>query len=388
MTAYLMNDDILQGKRLPADTIELTNEQLETAVAISDRATGEANQWQAYLNALALFGVQQWFRERSPQLSLRSEWLQPRIPAGNTVQPAAIATLEVEQFQLFLVAAEDLDDEIAVPRSIVDSGVNSSVNSNQPQFSLLVQVLEELAQVRITRSLRQDQLCRYQTINSLVTEDDLYLLPIGWFEVAPGELLLYLQYLEPAAFSVPAAVSRSIANHLQPVIQTTVNTAFLLQSQVEQIATEFAWILLPPATSSAMRSLCSPADQLDLVMSQLIIRDPRIRLPPQIGNAYQDIVLANETLRLYAVNWNAANNEWMLLILGTPSGTPLPAGLQFQLRDETQTLMDQVATERMQHNFLYAQIRGEIGENFYVTLTLSEQTIALPPLTFFPNAEP
>lgn len=219
MTAYLLDDEILRGTILPADLIPLSDTQIDAAIALSQQASGEANQWQTYLNALALFGVQQWFRERSPQLTLESQWLSQMIPSEIS-QPEQVALLRVQQFQLAFVAAESLEnDVIAVPRSIVDSG--------QPHFYLLVEVLEELSQVRVDRCLRQDHLVHYQSPHSLETEGDLYLLLIEWFSVSSGELLLYLQHLEPAAFRISEIVSPlspTVINRLQPAIQSAINT--------------------------------------------------------------------------------------------------------------------------------------------------------------------
>ncbi|WP_088889873.1 DUF1822 family protein [Leptolyngbya ohadii] len=385
MTSYLMDEEILQGTTLTPDMISLSDAEINSAIALSQRASNEANQWQTYLNALALFTVQEWFRERSPQLNLESVWLQENNPS-DIVRPESVATLETQQFCLFLVAAENLDDEIAVPRSIVDSG--------QPHFYLLVEVLEELSQVRIRRCLRQDQLVQHQRSSQMVVEDEFYLMPIDWFSETPAQLLLYLEHLEPAAFTAAATVgteSRPRVNPLQPVMRSAVNTGLWIRNQIEQVAEEFVWTLLPPAPSPAMRSNRSPADQLDIVMSELISHN-RIQLPPQIGNAYQDIPIAGITLRLYAVTWeitspNSEETEWMLLlILGTPTGEYLPSGLRFQIRDESQLLTEQVTSERNPNNFLYGQVRGEIGEHFTITLMLHEETIALPPLTFNPDS--
>ena len=49
---------------MSSKVIWLEPEHFEGAKEISDQDLGETSQWKNYLNALALFGFEQWLRER------------------------------------------------------------------------------------------------------------------------------------------------------------------------------------------------------------------------------------------------------------------------------------------------------------------------------------
>lgn len=358
---------------LSPDSLTLTQEQVRWATEISQLAPTQ--NWRVYLMSLGLLGIEQWLAERAPTLQLESEWLNCRnaattpSPAQITRLPDSIGRLQVGAFRLQLVITNDPgDEEVLVPQALIDR------TEQRPHFYVLVEVLEEIAQVNIYGYLKPDQLDQYCRLTGLEQEEEeTYVLPLNWFTASPGDLLLYLQHLAPAP----------------SLTQQVINAKRWLQNQLDQVAEELAWVLLPPTPQSAMMTMRSTADQLDAMMSDLIARG-EIVVPPQIGQAYYDVNVGGEVLRLYAIAWELRTTEtpeWMLLlILGTPTGSRLPTETRLQVSDADQVLAD-VTVQNRQDSYLYTQVQGEQTEQFQVTIALgADESVTLPPIGFA-NAE-
>lgn len=388
----IMNpEEMLTRILLSPDSFTLTPEQIRWATELAQQPAFSQTpdqQWQAYLTALALLGVEQWLQERAPNLRFSSAWLQgrsqlhsPQVPLAQIVDqiisPAdAIGRVTVGTFQLQLVATDNPGDDI-----VLMSKASVDQPAQRPDFYLLVEVLEEMAQVSVSGHLQPNLLQAQRQSTPLELEDEqTYAVPLNWFEPNTGKLLLYLQHLAPAAFAATAPAPSPAPS----LTQHAINAGLWLSNQLDQLAQDLSWVLLPPTPSLGMRSL----DQLNAVMTKLMERK-EIEFPPQIGNVYHDLQFAQATLRLYAVAWELATEEtpeWMLLlILGTPNGTRLSAGVRLQVRDETQLLID-TALENDQDAYLYGQVRGEQNERFYVTVSLETEQIELPPIGFSPEA--
>lgn len=386
MSNSLMNSNhhaMLNRILLSLDNLTLTSAQIHWAAKLSQAAPTN-QRCQVYLNALALLGVTQWFEERAPELSLDSVWLTSSRLLDSRVDQAqkdtlaqSLSNLTVGAFRLRLVITDNLaDDVVLVSRAMIEQP------EAMPHFCLMVEVSEELSQVRVSGYLLTQQLMKRCQATTLEREDaETYLIPTDWFDADSGKLLLYLSCLEPPSVSVPARLNVS-------PVQRAVNAGLWLRNQLDQVAESLSWVLLPPSASLAMRSVRFSSAQLDRVMNDLIDRGD-IELPPQIGHAYQEIPFKTTTLRLYALVWELPNAEetpeWMLLvILGTPAGAQLPAGVRLQIRDETQLLANTVL-ELYPDSYLYAQVRGGQDEQFYVTVSLDDEKIDLAPIRFHPN---
>lgn len=377
-TTTMNPEDMLTRIFLHPDNLTLTPEQVDWAKALARQTSGQ--QWQTYLTALALLGIEAWFQERAPRLDFSSDWLPqtdlsaaPR-PSETAVLPDAIGRIRVGQYQLQLLTLTIPADEAVISRSTVDQP------DQRPHFYLLVEILEELAQIRVYGFLQPERLAG----QSLPLEEDAYLVPLDWFESNSSHLLLYLQHLEPAALTAPLPTAHSPHSPILPLAQRAINARLWLSNQLDQLAEDLTWVLLPPTPNLAMRSLRSPSNQLESVMQDLIERG-EVELPVQLGNACRDIPFDEATVRLYAVTWSLpetdASPEWVLLvILGTPTGTNLPASIQLQVRDQTQLLADATPADP-QDSYLYAQVRGEQDEQFDITVSLNSIHVTLP-ITF------
>ena len=70
MTNYNIetNNLLLDFESFSETGIELSPEQIDRAVELSDRIPNSERQWQTYLNALALFGFETWLQSRDRSL--------------------------------------------------------------------------------------------------------------------------------------------------------------------------------------------------------------------------------------------------------------------------------------------------------------------------------
>jgi hypothetical protein len=208
MSSSLMNLNhhvMLNRILLSPDHLTLTSAQIHRATELSQTAPTH-QRWQVYLSALARLGVTQWFQERAPELSLDSEWfassrlLDSRV--DHTQQDTlaqSLSNLTVGAFRLHLVTTDNLTDDVAlVSRTMIEQP------DLMPHFYLMVEVLEELAQVRVSGYLPAQQLIERCQATLLEREDaaETYLIPTDWFDADSGRLLLYLSCLEPSSVQI------------------------------------------------------------------------------------------------------------------------------------------------------------------------------------------
>jgi hypothetical protein len=374
MTGYLIESDAMfAGQSLSMNCMLLSLEQISQAEALSALAASESQQWQTYLTGLALFGVEQWLQERAPDLPLHSDGLQRPTDLNSATM---LPRLRIGEFKLHLVAVDDLQDNyIPVPTAAIEQP------EIVPHFYLIVEVLEEVGQACIYGYLRQDDLRRQ--ITQLPQEGSAtYLVPLDWIDPDPDTLLLYLRCLEPSAIPLPAVSATPSLS------QRAINVGLWLQEQLDTVAQELSWVLLPPlSVSSAMRGILSVTEEFEAMLADLVERQV-IDIPPDARGAYQDLEWETLSLRLYAAAWSLSieeensEPEWaLLLLLGTPTGMPLPAGIQLQVRDAAQLLEDVVLQNSQ--SYLYAQVIGAPNEAFWVTINLPDgNSTTLCPFTF------
>jgi hypothetical protein len=404
---FIDNDFIVNGVFLTLESIPLSPEQIEWAIQISQSVTSEI-QWQTYLNALALAGVEQWLQKRAPELTLKSEWLAGREGNFSLDKPhqhlmrkppdatfsKSICQLNVNEFKVYLIATDSLyDTQVSLSKIAVES------SEFIPHFYVLVEILEELEQTHIWGYLQRDQLIHQQQSIGLQHESDTaYLLPLDWFEQDSDKLLLALRCLDPTAIPVvsqePTVQSSPLASPVQELTQRAINVGLWLRDEIDRVAQELSWILLPtpsltPSLPSKFRPLRSPTEQFNDVMTQLISRGD-MAIPSQARAAYRNLQWETLALRLYVVTWELLATgsipEWtLLLILGAQPNAILPLGIKLQVRDEAQILEEPVLSNRSQ-DYLYAQVIGTHNERFWVTISLANgTTLTLPPFTFDGN---
>ncbi len=371
-------DNINPGQLIAQDSISLTLEQVNWAAEQSQTlVTHPREQWQIYLSLLARLGTIEWLQQRAPELGVENDLVQ--------LSTSSIHQLNVGNFTLSLIATDSsMNSEVFVPRVLLKN------SQEQSDFYVLIQVLEDLPVLEDSEEQVNVCMLGYLTPaqlnqkNLIFLDDDFALVSTNLFELKPDQLLLYLRCLEPQAVSHQQLSIDSQQKLSQPVL----NVGNWLRNQLDKIAEELSWTLLPPLSySSAFRDFRSPKELFSDAATELR-NQAQLVIPFEARTAYQDLVWGEISIRLYATIWQLDTHinspEWTLLLLLTaqPSSN-LPIGTQLQVRDELQVLEDPVLTDATQ-SYIYAQVIGAYNEQFYVTINFRNQTaITLPPFTFF-----
>jgi hypothetical protein len=385
-TIEKMNALIKEFETLDNDAIALSSSSLQTAANLSELVTTRSQQWQAYFNALALFGFEAWLQERAPDLRLERD----NASVFEPNQAGAIAAtygLTVNQFRVCLIPIDSEPDAvISLSRILIES------TEFRPHFYVLVELYEEQEQAIVKGWLRADNLIARQSELSLST-DWKYEIPQAWFARDCDDLLLYWRCASPAMIDLPS-LSPTIASDryswLQLLTQPAIDTAQWFQEEWQALVNDLAWVLLPPvASASGLRSSGatlnrSPLSELETILTA--IERTGMRLPSNARAAYQDFELGEYPLRLYAVIGSevATDGEiaWSLLtILGKATERDLPADLILRISDITGVLVERQLEP--QGAYLFAEVEGTPEERFLVTAALADGTTrSLPPFAF------
>jgi hypothetical protein len=347
--------DFLETEALTNEHIELSLDQMEQAAQISQSGADASQQWQLYLHALALAGFKQWIEEWTAELGIDDS----RCSIAQPNQFIAVHHLVVAEFNLCLIATPMLlAPTIHLPKAIVD------LRHFTPHIYVLIEVQEEQMQVKVCGYLRRDRLFEQQQVHLLKTANEMYEIPLDWFNLDPTALLLELRCLQPYPLDfLPQQPSR------------VVNVCHWFSDRLDDLTLELGWRLMPPIAAAALRSAPEELSTLE------------IQIPPEARGAYQDVQLGRVALRLQAVTWmlSAAIEtfEWTLLI--TASSDRLPLGTRLRIRDDTQLLFEQTV-ESTEATVLFAQVGGNLGDRFWVTIDQpGGSAIALPPFCFDPD---
>ena len=420
------------------ETAILEPEHYQRARKVSHSVTGEAYQWQAYINTLALEGFEQWLRERIPEFPLQEENCSLLNPYYADVIQAA-CNLQVGEFKICVWGTESiLNEAVSIPIAAIE------LHEFAAHFYVAVEVLEEQEEVLIRGFLAADQLARYRQRMDLSPQSDwTHLLPLEWFDKEVNHLLTELKYLSPSSIPLtvdaseapaitsltPSAIDTLLSDLPSPQVklwqhltweqggqllrcpafvkalyqyqtqtppapslgirlrelanlfsQPAIDTAAWLQGELDTLAVSLG---LFQAQASLMRSI----DRFEGAIADL--REGGIPIPIPANSTYQDFDLNGLPLRLCAISWSikstsASNKGWSLLvILGTQLGDPLPTGMKLQVSN----LADILEAPRLEFEefFLYAVVEGSWKEKLIVTIIPETgSSVTLPPYTFAP----
>ncbi|MGK7887859.1 MAG: DUF1822 family protein [Leptolyngbyaceae cyanobacterium] len=373
------SDEALGERFLPADAIALDPDGIRWAAAQSQSTDSDINlwlpdPWSRYIHLLARLGLRKWLRFRIPHLSEQVD------VAVLSMQPLPIGAVTVA-----IAATDCLEDGIVdVPQSVL-------TREFPPQLHLLIEVLEEIDQVQMRGFLPHDALV--QAIQSAAlqpTTEATYPVPVTWFDLNPDRFLVMVECSNQLPgrsllFSVdldfnPQQIAEAIA-------RPALNAATWLGNQLDQVAQEAAWTLLPAFSySPALRSLRSPVAQLDGIVSDLT-RYQSVTIPAAARSVAFDFQVDGADLCLYLTTWELPTagdrSDWMLLaILSPQANTLLPLGLTLQLRD-AQELLSETTLHDSSNTFLYAQVAGAQDERFVISVRSPNGVcVAVPPITF------
>lgn len=432
---------------LPTEAINLSPDVFDQALNLSAQIPHEERQWQTYLNALALGGFEEWLGERATDLTLNKKQctvLQPFM--ANAID--AVSHLQVGQFKLCLIAMGSLtDEEITVPRAVVDlpefvAHFYVLVEVQEEQETAVVQGFlsyEQLVNQRHQRNLEAQEDWTYQVpLNWFEHNPDRLLLNLrcleptaiplpesvsqrsmqlahkrseleallpdlqtsdrqlwqvltweqGTLVLTNPELLNWVYQLQhPAGQPEPlTAIKKHLADTLQLVSQPAMNAGRWLLGELDELAQELSWVLLP--SLAPIRTMRSPVEEFQAIVTQL--RQTEVEIPLEARGAYRDLRLGGMPLRLYAVTWPLLSGsipEWtLLLMLGATPGTHLPTGVQLRVSDQTGILVERMLDSQPRNSYFFTRVVGTWDEKFIVTVSLPsgiEQT--LPPFSFNPQ---
>lgn len=426
---------------LSPSAINLSSENITAAVELSDKIPHITQKWQTYINSLALFAFREWLESRADMLKINQNQCTLLQPALANFIPV-IANLQVEKFKICIIPTGVFDDfTVTIPQIVVD------IPEYIPHFYVLVQVLEEQASAIISGFLSYEELKKNLVQTNLPREKDWnYELPVSWFDAEPNNLLLYLRCLTVEAINLPAipqnrpqmlASMEAELTALLPQLQSSqrqlweiltweqatavfthpqllqsiyhsqqqsqesgsktnfkdllklytepaLNVGRWLWDELDELAQEFSWNLLPYLTPANMRK--TPTEEFQIIINHL--KNQGVEIPAEARGAYQDLLLAGIPLRLYAMTWNLLSetdsNLWsLLLILGTTSHHSLAKNLKLRVSDQTSILLEKGINQEHGDAYVFTRLVGTWDEKFLVSISLMDGVeINLPPFTF------
>ncbi|MGP1374988.1 MAG: DUF1822 family protein [Almyronema sp.] len=341
-------------------SIPLSADQVHWAADLTATLSEADQQWQSYLLALAVQGLWRWLSETAPDLKLSD------LP---TTAPLGAVTCYIGDFKLSLLASGSFSDEaVRVPLDVVKPG--------DTHLYVLAEVQEEYRQVAIAAALRHDQLISHWQHQPLTpTAKGDYALPLAWFTTSAANLLLYLRHAEAATLLSPGVAPQPAATAESPFL----NVARWLHDQLDDIAQQFTWTLLPEPA----RAMRSPTEEFETILSDLATN--QIAIPSRAKAAFTELQVGGIPLRLYALMWTIYDDpdqpEWsLMLFLGSASEEPMPVGTRLEVRDQDTLLAKQTLQDQANSFYLYAQVFGHWHETFHTTIALpSGPQLHLPP---------
>lgn len=367
MINTINNLDSLDFTDSSAEAIKLTEAQIIQASELAS-LTAENQQWQNYLNKLALFGFQTWLNDRNPQYRLNVKNSQNILNA--------VSCLEIGEFRICLLTQGILEEEvISLPEDVIS---NRQTNKNLAHFYVLVTVDEENEEVTIEGLIRYDQLNAYMQSPELILHSDrTYDLPLNSFDTDINHLLLYLRYLEPSAIQLPISTFSNVINPPSTTVEnpasiqeTVINVASWLNRKLDELSQSLSWILLPsPELASGFRNSPNQSTYsiIDELNSEGVIPDgAKIIFNP----------IENTDLQLFAITWILPEDKWaLLLILKNTDDSPLDFGLNLQIKSQDEVLKEETFSYENEEDYLQTQVEGIINQQFTITISLNNQDL-------------
>lgn len=436
-------NEISNSMLLQPESVYLDDDDIRQASSNSLRVADASQQWNTYLNGLAVLGLQQWLRGRLPDVivDLRNSTL---FQPGYSSFFDGVCNVQIGAFKVCVIAVEHvIDGIVAIPQAAVE------MPALIPHFYILVEVLEELEELVIRGTLRHDYLSEYRNFSNFQPDQDwVYRVPLPYFERQPDRIAFYAQYLNPAHFSLSSQVQvtepsvnvqlESIIDRLQldiplwqqltweqatailnspnllthlhrhqtqnleragseqvlqdmadDISQMVVNVAQWLEAELDSLSQSLGFMTIDQfQPAMAMRSLRSPY-RFDTAIETL--RNGGLPIPETVRPIYRNIKLANLELCVCLIPFLRANtleqtasdaSDWSLLVIvGSRTEQVLPVGLQLQISNPITVL--EAHTLEFEDTFLYSLVDASLDDRLQVTLIAPNGLgQSLPLLTF------
>ncbi|WP_088240499.1 DUF1822 family protein [Calothrix rhizosoleniae] len=334
---------------LQPESIWLEPEQVEQAKKISQAGKDEAQQWQSYLNALALIGFEKWLRKRKPESTV--------VRNFNSIGDGY--HLGVDGFNIYLLVTEHLLDEVVrVSQDAIDSPERVA------HFYVILEVSEEQQYVIVRGFLRYDELANYlQRSNCHPSADGCYAVPLSEFDAEPNHLLFYTHYLEPSAI-ISSFASKGVAEKNKEDLLTHLTETRVKLSQWLQGVFQEGWqtidLMLSPEAELGM-GLRGP---LEIKAGKLI------NLGMQLGNR-------SLALLLTVTKDAEAEEKVRVQVQLHPTGEEkyLPSNLQLKLLSKAGKSLQEVESRDQDNYIQLNSFRGEPGKRFSVEVGLGDVSV-------------
>lgn len=333
----------MNSRLLSPEMIWLEPEQIAQAKALSERPITETQQWQSYLNALALLGFEQWLRQRLPELAI----------TRSAQSLESVSYLEVNGFTFCLITVEHmLDETVRIPQVVVEQPTLAA------HFYVLQEVSEEQELATIRGFCRYDELISYHHRYHCRLQDGCYLLPLTFLDAEANHLLFYCRSLQPAAIALPSVAAIAVDRVVSALAQTTTQLTQWLQGNFTQNWQMIEQLINPTADLAfSTRSLEAGAR-----------RGKLINLGVQLGS--QTVAL------LVTVTSEAADKLGVLVQLHPTGAAPyLLPELTLSLRSATGETR-QTVTSRSQDNYIQLKpFKGNPGTRFSVAIQFDREIV-------------
>jgi hypothetical protein len=184
-----------------------------------------------------------------------------------------------------------------------------------------------------------------------------------------------------------ASLHKQVANLIQFVAQPAINAGRWLWDELDEVAQQLDWELLPDFSNRMqLRPIRSAAEEFEEVVTQL--QEQGLEIPVQARAAFKNLSLAGVPLRIYAVTWHLItelqNPEWtLLLILGAPALNGLPQNIKLRVSDRKEILSEQKLNAQADNSYIFTRVLGNWDEKFLVSVSLVDGVeVTLPPFAF------
>lgn len=370
-TTLNLSEIMLDFESFKADLVEILPDQVEQALTLSQNTLDFYQQWQVYLNALGVFGLENWLDENSSDLTLNYENCSLYQPEFN-LYSEAVCQLEVNQFKVCLLTVGSLSDEVVtVPRMVLD------LPEYMAHFYIIVEVQEELETARVFSFFSYKDWQQSKVTFNLQPESDwTYSVPLSLMNFNTEQLLLQFRCLAPANLPLLPIPNRTsditaVAAELQQILpnlqsenqtivplwqqltwkqasvvltqpellkwvyqiqtaesqnysilsqlryhlsdifqlltQPSINVSNWLSNQFDQIADELSWVLLPNLSIAPATAMRSSSESLTTLLQELQLAG--VEVPAQMCGAYYDLQPNQTPLRLYTLTWSSNTAE-------------------------------------------------------------------------------
>lgn len=319
------------------EKIWLEPEHFEQAKEVSDRTSGEPQQWQTYLNTLATLAFESWLTK---QLS------NPNSVHSTIPEFIGLSYISVGEFKLGLIVTEHvLDEQISVRREVIEQP------DLMAHFYVALEVLEEQETVIVRGFVPYNELSLIYSSQS----DERCSLPLSVLDCEINHLLVYIQHLEPDTIAIPTVLAQSDntlpqSNHSDLRVQL---------SQWLQGTLDEGWqsieILISPEANLAWSPRNTDSEPKGGKL---------INLGMQLGN--QSIVLL-VTVRSDDDEKIGVNVQ----VLPARGARFLPAQLKLTLLSSTDKILQEVQSREQDNYIQLKPFRGKSGTSFSIEISFN-----------------